>query len=113
MTTKEKIIHKSIGVVMRKISQLDKIINANPGSDILKLRIELSEMLTVNTTTEQRTGKKFMDRITEMAKEEKELFKMLDKQKNLVALMDQQGELKRELQDLNNELFFINRERFL
>ncbi len=111
MTTKEKIIIKSINEVTRQIAVLEDIIYSNPLLEVINIRIEAQKFLENNKTLEQRTNKKFGDKITELANKEKKLMEKAKKRQNSIELIEEEVKLKMELSDLNNELCHIQRHK--
>lgn len=109
MIAKEKIIRKSIKQVEKKLQEIDNILNANPLSEIFKIREQTQVLLDENKTIEQRTSKEFMSKLEELSKREQQQFE-LAKKINSVKLIDKKVDLEFELTDLKNELFYITRE---
>jgi len=104
MTTKEKVITESISRIKRELDGIDEILNANPLSEIIKLRQKAAEI----TEGEKWRDKSVLAELNEMGKEEKRLFALAKKQQNTNELIDRKVKLEMELSDLNSELYFIN-----
>lgn len=104
MTTKEKVIIESISRIKRELDGIDEILNANPLSEIIKLRQKAAEI----TEGEKWRDKSVFAELNEMGKEEKRLFALAKKQQNTNELIDRKVKLEMELSDLNSELYFIN-----
>lgn len=113
MTTKEKILNESIEIVSKRIAEIKSIIDANPLSDICRLRIEGQQLLDENKGN-QRLSKEFGDKISAMAKKEKQLFALAKKQKNTVKLIDELVKLESELSEYESELWnMVRKERII
>ena len=111
VTTKEKIIRQSIAICEKKLSEINNLLNANPVSKICEIRIEAQKLLDENKTIEQRTSKDFILKIEELAKLEKEQFRIAKQSSNSIKLIDDKVELEMELTDLKNELYHIERNK--
>lgn len=108
MTTKEKIIRKSINHIEKKLKEIDNILNAKPLNEIFKIR-EQTQILLDENIKGQITSKEFMSKLEELSKRERQQFE-LAKKINSVKLIDKKVDLEFELTDLKNELFYITRE---
>jgi malate/lactate dehydrogenase len=111
MTTKEKIIKKSIEQVQRKLKEVDVLLESNPASEIICIRMEAQKLLNENTTLKQRTSSEFISKLEALSKREKEQFALAEKGKDSIKLIDQKVKLEFELSDLRNELYYIERGR--
>lgn len=111
MTTKEKIINQSIEQVEKQLKEINSILEANPLSEICKIRQEAQKLLEENKTVEQRTSDAFIAKIEALSKREKEQFVLDEKSKDSIKLIDEKVKLEFELSDLRNELFHIERKR--
>lgn len=113
MTTKEKVINESIIRIEKRLSEIAKIIDAKPISDLIAIRQEAQKLLEENTTIQQRTSNEFIAKIEILSKKEKRCIKLskeLTGQK-MIDLMDEQIKLEFELRDLNNEKYYIERSK--
>lgn len=104
MTTKEKVIRESIKRVTKQINKINLILNANPLSDIIKLRRD-----TLNNAKEFQNHEKALVFINKAIKKEKELIRIAKKQQNSIKLINEKVKLELELSDLNGELWHIER----
>ena len=111
VTTKEKVIRQSIAVCEKKLSEINNILNANPVSRICEIRIEAQKLLDENKSIEKRMSKDFILKIEELAKLEKEQFRIAKQSSNSIKLIDDKVELEMELTDLKNELYHIERKK--
>lgn len=109
MTTKEKVIRQSIGQVEKRLKEINLILDANPLSEICKIRQEAQKLLDENKTVEQRTSNDFIAKIEELSKREKEQFAIAEKSKYSIKFIDEKVNLEFELSDLRNELYYIER----
>lgn len=107
MTTKEKIIRESIEKVKEELAEIISIIDATPLSGIIAGRKEAVDLITPATLGDEDAIK----RIGELAEQEKRLFKIAEKQKNTSRLIGRRIELDSELTDLENELYYIERNK--
>lgn len=112
MTTREKVIYESIKRVEERLKEIEYILNATPLKDICDIRMEADELLkgSRNENSKQYSDY-FINKIEELSKRESELFELAEKQKDSLALIDERVYLDRELRDLKNELFKINRDK--
>ena len=111
MTTKEKVINQSIGKVEKRLKEINFILEANPLSEICKIRQEAQKWLDENKTVEQRTSDDFIAKIEALSKREKEQFALAEKSKDSIKLIDEKVNLEFELSDLRNELYQIEHRR--
>lgn len=109
MKTRELLILKSIAIVEDKIKKIKFILDANPLSEICKIRQEAQKLLEENKTVEQRTSDDFIAKIEALSKREKEQFSLVEKNKDSIKLIEQKVDLEFELTELNNELFYIRK----
>lgn len=110
MTTKEKIVRKSIAEITKKIQALNEVLNARPLSDILAIRSEAQELLN-KTKGDDRFKVSFIDKISELADKEKKAFRIAVKGRDSIKLINKKVDLEIELGDLHNELFRIERDK--
>lgn len=113
MTTKEKVIKQSIKQIEKQIKEIDFILNANPLSEICKIRQEAQKLLDENKSVEQRTSDDFIAKIEVLSNREKEQFALAQKGKDSIKLIDKKVKLEFELSDLRTELYHIERNRTL
>jgi len=109
MTTKEKIIRKSIIEVQKKLEEINNVLESNPLSEIIKIRQETKKLLEENKTVNQRTSDVFIAKIEALSEREKEQFALAKKQKDSTKLIDLKVKYEFELSELENELFHIER----
>lgn len=102
MTIKEKVIRESIKRVTKKITEIQRILDASPLSDILHLRQKAAELHFDPPKSEA-----YLESLREMAEQEKKLFALAKKQRNTSALINKQVHLESELRDLNHELWIV------
>lgn len=105
MSTKEKIVKKSIRQVQCEISKIDEILNATPVSDIIELHRKTTD--EVKILNNENRYQEALEVLEHAKKEEAKLNKIFEKQRDTVALIDRKVELYFELSDLNNELWLI------
>jgi len=105
MTTKERIIRESIAATETELSEIISILDASPLLGIIEVRKKAQKLLNEYDIGDPRLTKL----IAELADEEKRLFKVAEKQKDSIALIDRRVKLDFELQDLNNELYWTER----
>lgn len=111
MPTKEKVINQSIERVEKQLKEINFILDANPLSEICKIRQESQKLLDENKTVEQRTSDDFISKIEVLSKREKEQFSLAEKSKDSIKLIDEKVKLEFELSELRNELYHIERRR--
>lgn len=109
MNTKEKIINQSIEQVEKRLKKINFILDANPLSEICKIRQEAQKLLNENKTIEQRTSDDFISKIEVLSKREKEQFALYEKSKDAIKLIEEKVKLEFELSNLHNELYYIER----
>lgn len=109
MTTKEKIVRQSINQVEKRLKEINFILESNPWGEIFKIRQEGQRLLDENQTIEQMTSPEFISKIKDLAKREKAQFKLVERHKDILKLIDEKVKLEFELQDLQRELYFIER----
>jgi hypothetical protein len=111
MTTREKIINESIIRIEKRLSEIAKINDANPISDLIAIREEAQKLLEENTTIQERTSNEFIAKIEILSKKEKRCIKLAEENtgQKMVDLMDERIKLEFELRDLNNEKYYIKR----
>lgn len=107
MTTKEKIILQSIEVIKSRISEIDRIIDFNPATELNKIHKEAIVLLEKYKTFEERTSRSYVAQFTKFTKREKEINEFAEKYKSTVELFDEKEKLKSELSDLRIELYWI------
>ena len=103
MTTKERVIIKAQHEIETELKKINHILESDPLIDIINLRKESIGKAKKMTPNE---AVAYLDIQT---KKEQSLFALARKQQNSLALIDRKVELERELVDLKNELFFIER----
>jgi hypothetical protein len=111
MTTKEKIIRKSIIEVQKKLEEINNVLDACPLTEIIKIRQETKKLLEENKTVYQRTSDVFIAKIEALYEREKLQFALAEKQKDSTKLIDLKVKYEFELSDLENELFHIQRKK--
>lgn len=111
MNIKEQVINESIARINERLIKIKNILDANPIGEICKIRLEAQKLLEENKTIEQRTSKEFVVKIEMLAKREKEQFRLVKQMKNTSKLIDEQVDLEMQLQELNTELYYIERKR--
>ncbi len=113
MTTKEKILRKSIAYNEKRIKAIDEILDANPLHDICDIRIEAQSLLKEWKDSDPGERRKEIDeKIGKLAKREKELFKLSKRQRvSGMKLHDEKCKLSFELTELHNELWHIERRK--
>ena len=107
MTTKEKIILQSIEVINSRLSEIDRIIDFNPFSEIRKVREQAQELLENNKTIEERVSPNFMAQLIALGKKEDEIIMASQKSRNILELLNEKGNITNELSDLRVELYWI------
>jgi len=109
MTTKEKIITKSIVSVQRKIEATQALLNANPLSEMLQIHIDFGKLLEENQG-EARFKKPFLDKLKELESRNEAAKALYEKTKDSNKLTTRLVRLMSELQDLKRELFYTKKE---
>lgn len=107
MTTKEKVINEAIDRVEKKINEINFILNANPLIEIINIRKEAQKLLNDKKIHHLL----FIAKITALSKREKEQFKLAEKGKDSIKLIDEKVKLESELYDLKNELWYIQNKK--
>ncbi len=109
MTTKEKIIRAAIADAKRQIEEIDALIEARPVSNIIEIREDFKALLEQNQGVEKRTRPEFLKALEELARREKEQFRIAERMKNSTDLIEKKVKLDFELRDLNNELYLLTK----
>ena len=109
MTTKEKVIRAAIADAKRQIEKIDALLEARPVSKIIEIREDLRALLEQNQGVEKRIRPEFMKALEELARREKEQFRIAERMKNSTDLIEKKVKLDFELRDLNNELYFLTK----
>lgn len=107
MTTKEKIVTKCINRLDIEKEKIDSILNANPLSSIIELRREAADFIKKLKELEPPFSQEVIEKINQLAKEEKKQFKIAEKQQTGVKLIKRKVKIDMELSDLHRELYFI------
>jgi len=110
MSTKEKIITKSIAVLERKIEATQALLNANPLSEMLQIHIDFGKLLEENQG-EARFEKPFLDKLQELESRNESAKALYEKTKDSNKLTTKLVNLTSELQELKRELFYTKREQ--
>ena len=105
MTTKEKIIRQSIAENEKELAEIVALLDATPASDIIAGRKKAQELLAKYDVSDPLLAQK----IGVLAEAEKRLFAIAEKQRDSTALINRRVKLDIELQDLKNELYWIER----
>lgn len=110
MDTKEKVIKESIRRIEKRDKKLAELIDANHISAILENRKKVNEILIAHISDNETLFKL----ITPLAEEEKKLIALSKKQSaNTIKWIEERARLNAELGQLQSELFFHNRRRFV
>lgn len=104
-TIKEKVVTESIKRAKSEIEKIDLILNANPLGRVCEIRIEAQKILHKHGNDNATIAKL----LKPMAIEEKKMFLLYEKQKDMVKLIDRKVHLEHELYELGNELYIIER----
>lgn len=107
MTTKEKIIRQSIAATKTELAEILEILDAAPLSGIIEVRKKAQALLHEYEVGDPR----LTEGIADLADEEMRLFKIAEKQKDTNALIDRRVSLEIEINDLNGELWHIERNK--
>jgi len=110
MTTREKIITKSIAAVERKIEATQALLSANPLSEMLQIHLDFGKLLEENQG-EARFKKPFLDKLQELENRNNVAKALHEKTKDSNKLTTKLVNLTSELQELKRELFYIKREQ--
>ena len=107
MNIKEQIINESIDRIIKRIKEIDNLLNANPASGIINLRMEFAKF---DKKLGNRFCKEFDVELFRVAKEEKRLFALADKIEKIgtINLLNEKGDLSSELYQLESEKSLIN-----
>ena len=105
MSTKEKVIRKSQGIISKRINEIKHIVFEHHLSKMLEV-----EKDAIETAKKMiKDGKDATQYLNEKSKERDRLHKLAKQSCNSSKLIDQLVQLKSELKDLNNELWAIER----
>lgn len=118
-TTFEKLALASIEKLKKRKSKIESILNDRPFSDLVvfqeKVKMELSDYLNENGTFnsyfwEHKNRSKIEKVLSELAKEESEIYKRIDAQTKLDSnkAIDDLVQIDSEISDLHTELYYIN-----
>lgn len=110
-TTIENVINESVDRINKRLFEINFILNANPLSEICKIRMEAQELLNGNKTIEQRMSDGFISKIKALSIREKDQFELAEKQKDSIKLIDEKIKLESELADIQRELFYMERRK--
>ena len=111
MTTKEKIIRKSIKEVEKKITQLEEVRDATPGSELIEIMMSAQRLFDQNKGIEKRTSPLFLKKIKYLAEKEDKCRKMIARQRNWEKDCNTLVRYEIELSDLKRELYYIEQRR--
>lgn len=107
MKIKEQVIRESMKRIKIRLKQIDNLSNARPVSDLVDLQKETAEKLRGKVTS--------VDALSILKKacaKESRLRRLFKKQcDRMIPDMDEEFELKSQLEDLENELFMMKAER--
>jgi dihydropteroate synthase len=107
ITTKEKVIRKSIKIVEAKLKKIKDLNDARPVDEIFKVRKEFFDLIN---NRKNHTDLYVLKKLEEFKKRDTSARKLLDKQhKQFIGNITKQVKLENELLNLTNELFYITR----
>lgn len=105
MTIREQVIRKSIKLCMKKIAELDAIMNSRPWLEkmefVKRFNAEVNRLMDDKKINEAKLY------CIEAQKEAIRIDKLIEKQKDYIGLCNKQETLNRELFELQHELRFI------
>jgi len=107
MTTKEKIVRRSIEEIEAELQSIVSLLDASPLLEIINIRKRAQQLIEGAKDGNQDDLKQ----IGVLADEEKRQFAIANKQKDTCALIDRRVELEIELDELKNELYWIERKK--
>lgn len=84
-----------------EIANFEKILNATPISEIIKLRIEAQKVLDSNIPLDDKTKK-----LTILSEKEKKQFEIEKQWKIAIKSTERRAELAGDLSDINGEIWF-------
>lgn len=104
MKIKEKIIRRAIKEAESEIKKIDGILDSNPLSDIISLRLD-----SIEAAKKMPAGsREVINYLNKQLKKEKTLFALAKKQENSIKLIERKAKILFELYDLKNELHLIS-----
>jgi hypothetical protein len=110
MKVKEKVIKESIKRIEKRLKEIEELQSKNPIRRICEIRMEAQTLFEENKG-DKRFESSFINKIEILSKEEQEMFKIAEKQKDSAKLIDEQVNLEIELGELKSELFYIERSK--
>ena len=105
MTTKEKVIRQSQKILTRKIDKIRNIVFGNHVSKMFE--VEKDAIETAKKMLKE--GKDVTKYLEKKCKERDRLYRLAKQSCNSIKLTNQLVESERELHDLDNELYYIER----
>ena len=107
MKAVERALKTEIAKLEKRLTQIKQIIDATPASRILELRREAAKIMEQHWPDHVATAKL----IEPLAAEEKRMFAIAKKQKNLIKLIDEEVRIEMEIGDLRKRLFWEEKKR--
>ena len=104
MTTKERVIRTTIKKVELNLKKVQALLDANPLSEILKIRQEAQELIKNETDNGI-----ILSKLKKLQERERQQFAIYEKSKNTNLLVSKKVELTIELDNLRKELYFITK----
>ena len=113
MKTTEKVIRKSILEIDKELKKIDEVLNANPYSEIIQIRMEAQNLLEQNRTFEQRMNKEFMEKILELSRRERKAWSLSKKLEKISSseMINRKVNLEHERRELMLQLFLQQKSR--
>ena len=109
MTTKEKVIAKSLKIARKRETEIEYLLNTHFCGLIMAQRTEAQAKLEVIQATKDYGNPEFLAYLKECDKNEKKWFRLDAKQrKERTSLISELVRIQFEINDLNQEQFFIN-----
>ena len=88
----------------KRLEKVKELMDANPLGRIIEIRQEAHEILEANKGEHE----KIAQLIEPLAKEEKEMFALAEKQKDSIKLVDERVRLESEIYELRSEIYYAD-----
>lgn len=102
MSAVERALEAALAKLQKRLSAVKVIIEAKPASRIIELRREAGQIMEKNWPDHETIAKL----LKPLQEEEKRMFALVKKQKNIIKLIDEEVKLEMEIGELKNQLFW-------
>lgn len=100
-------LNREIKALDKKIDDIKRLVDANPYAELNKLHIKFGEIRERHKSD----FKKLAELMEPLVIEEKKIFAVIKKQRNLPKLLDKEFELKDQKQEIETDLFYLKMQK--